>query len=34
MVTHMDKEQGFIYYGQDILFKYLNKIILQKTKNK
>ena len=30
MVTHMDKEQGFIYYGQDILFKYLSKIILQK----
>ena len=28
----MDKEEGFTYYGQDILFKNLNKIIIQKKK--
>ncbi len=31
IVANMDKEKGFMYYGQDIPFKFLNKVIKQSS---
>ena len=32
IISNMDKEKNFLYYGQDILFESLNKIIKQSSR--